>query len=126
MGSWFSKPIEGSTYDQADDPASTAILHRKVTDKPPMALSDTNNTLQLSNGLEVYDGSGGAAVSNLGHAYKDQIWEAMGKVYFRVDYVTSLSYGTSIAEALAYELVKSTKGRLTRALIYNSGKYCDD
>lgn len=123
MGTWFSKSKNDGAAAHNNDPTQSAVLHRDVTKVPPLIISHHNNYLRLDAGWDVYDASGGAAVSNLGHGYKDRIWTAMTNVYFNVaDYLPALSWATQIQENLAQALIATTKNRLVKAIFYNSGK----
>lgn len=98
-----------------------AVLHRGPSSVPPTVVSIKDNILHLSCGRHVYDGSGGAAVSNLGHTYRERIGAAVAEANGTVDYVASLSYTTDYAGRLCTALVDSTEGVLAKALIYSSG-----
>jgi adenosylmethionine-8-amino-7-oxononanoate aminotransferase len=82
-----------------------------------------DNWLHLSDYTRVYDGSGGAAVSSLGHGYKKRMWAAMNKVFFElVDYIPSLSFTTGIEKALSIALIDTTKKLFSKVIFYSSGK----
>jgi adenosylmethionine-8-amino-7-oxononanoate aminotransferase len=125
MGTLFSRTERHD--DDSDDitPSATpsAILHRNVTKMPLTVHSDRNNWLRRSNGTRVYDGSGGASVSNLGHGYKDRILSAMGQAYLAVDYVPSLFLDTEVEKALSVALIETTSGLFSKAIFYNSGTF---
>lgn len=100
---------------------SSAVLHREVAVVPPTVLQISQNSLLLSTGWSVYDGSGGAAVSNLGHDYKARFFKAIG-IAFEIDY-TGLFFTNQIVEELCQMLIDSTGGVLSKAVIYNSGEH---
>ncbi|KAF2683633.1 aminotransferase-like protein [Lentithecium fluviatile CBS 122367] len=120
MGNWLSRAFDDD--GRLNGPAPSAILHRDVTRVPLTVYTDKGNWLQLSDGACVYDASGGAAVSNLGHGYKVRIWDAMARVFFgSVDYIASLSFTTSIEKRLSVALIETTRGLFSKVIFYNSG-----
>jgi acetylornithine/succinyldiaminopimelate/putrescine aminotransferase len=70
------------------------------------------------------DGSGGAAVSNIGH--KDlRVMQAQVDHFLAtgIAYATSASFQTEIAHKFAYFLLESTNFQMARVVFYSSGMY---
>lgn len=48
-------------------PSKSAVLHRTLHHDPHRVIASQGHFLQLSNGQEIFDATGGAAVACLGH-----------------------------------------------------------
>ena len=81
------------------------------------------NYLSLSNGQQILDATGGAAVSCLGHG-NERVKQAMMEQMEAVSYCHSLFYGTEAGEELGRFLVDSTDGVMSRCFVVSSGMYC--
>jgi adenosylmethionine-8-amino-7-oxononanoate aminotransferase len=70
-GNIVNDPHHGTinTQDMTEDKsmASSAVLHRSLHHDPLLVVSASGNYLNLSNGQQIFDASGGAAVACLGH-----------------------------------------------------------
>ena len=56
-----------SLHMQCGEPSKSAVLHRSLHNDPLKVVAAHGQTLCLSNGQEIFDATGGAAVSCLGH-----------------------------------------------------------
>jgi 4-aminobutyrate aminotransferase-like enzyme len=71
---------------------------------------------------KIFDASGGAAVSNIGHR-DERVHEAVRKQEVTgVGYAASMSFHTQIVEDFADFLLESTDDELTEVVFYGSGK----
>lgn len=122
MGNFFSRPEPGgSTPSKTDLAAQNTVLHRDLSVVPPSAASTSDgNEIALSLGHNVWDGSGGAAVSCFGHAFQSRIWTAVAK---SVDYAATTTFTSDPVGTLCHKLVKSTNGLMSRVVLYTSGKH---
>lgn len=120
MGCFLSKTKRDvRTSQEVDLEAQKAVLHRDLSVVPPCALTTSNdNTIDLSLGWRVYDGSGGAAVSCLGHSYHQRIEAAMSR---SVSYAATTTFGSAANGLFCKRLVDSTKGIMAKVVLYNSG-----
>jgi adenosylmethionine-8-amino-7-oxononanoate aminotransferase len=98
----------------------TRVLHRMIAVEPDLAVSGEGLTLKLSDGREVIDASGGAAVACLGHGNR-RVAEAVGAQALRLGYVHTGFFTTQPAEDLAELLVGHEPGGLTHAFFVSSG-----
>jgi adenosylmethionine-8-amino-7-oxononanoate aminotransferase len=71
-------------------------------------------------GREYLDGSGGAAVSSLGHAHPDVI-AAIHAQIDRVDYAHTSFFTTEVAEELADELIRTAPAGTSHAYLVSGG-----
>lgn len=101
--------------------AASAVLHRSLHGDPLTVVSSSGNYLHLSNGQKILDATGGAAVACLGHG-NEAVKKAILRQMSEVSYCHTLFYATSSGEALAKELIDSTRGNMSRAFIVSSGK----
>ena len=96
------------------------VLHRSLRETPPLAVGGHGVWLIDADGREVLDGSGGAAVSCLGHQHP-RVLEAMAQQAGKLTYAHSRFYTAEPAEALADELVGHEPGGLGYAYIVSGG-----
>lgn len=82
----------------------TKILHRTIKAELPRAVSAQGVFIQDANGRSYLDGSGGAAVSCLGHG-NGEVLDAMRAQMDRVAYAHTSFFTTDVAEDLAERLV---------------------
>lgn len=101
-------------------PPKSSVLHRSLHTTPLRVVSAQGNYLTLSDGQQILDATGGAAVSCLGHG-NARVKKAMMQQMDSVAYCHSMFYGTTAGEELCRELVQGTKGGMKRALIVGSG-----
>ena len=96
------------------------VLHRTVAERPPIALSGEGLLLRLSDGREILDASGGAAVACLGHGNR-RVAAAVGEQAGKLGYVHTGFFSSQPAEDLAEILVGHRPGGLTHAFFVSSG-----
>jgi adenosylmethionine-8-amino-7-oxononanoate aminotransferase len=79
-------------------------------------------TLHLENGWNVFDASGGAAVTGIGHL-NARVEQAMIKtIQGGLSYVSSMMFDTDITETFARFLVNTTEGKMSKVVFYSSGE----
>jgi adenosylmethionine-8-amino-7-oxononanoate aminotransferase len=122
MGGIFTKPKDDSPGPQSTDTAAqNTVLHRDLSNVPPSAMSTSSqNNIALSLGWNVWDSSGGAAVSCFGHAFQPRIWAAVAR---SMDYAATTTFTAEVVGQLCEKLVNTTNGTMARAVIYNSGEF---
>src|SRR5712672_1118712 len=96
------------------------VLHRSLREQPPRAVGGDGVWLIADDGRRILDGSGGAAVSCLGHQHP-RVLEAMARQAGRLTYAHSSFFTSEPAEALAEELVGREPGGLAYAYIVSGG-----
>jgi adenosylmethionine-8-amino-7-oxononanoate aminotransferase len=96
------------------------ILHRSLRADPPEAIEGRGILLRLSDGREIIDGSGGAAVACLGHG-NHRVAEAIAAQAGRMAYAHTGFFTSAPAEALADLLLGDEPGGLTTAYFVSSG-----
>src|SRR5262249_25760535 len=87
----------------------SCLLHRNLREDPPVAVGGHGVWLVDAQGREVLDGSGGAAVSCLGHQHP-RVLAALASQAQTLAYAHTSFFTTEIAEALAEELVRHEPG----------------
>jgi adenosylmethionine-8-amino-7-oxononanoate aminotransferase len=96
------------------------LLHRNLREDPPAAVGGHGVWLVDAEGREVLDGSGGAAVSCLGHRHP-RVLAALAAQADKLAYVHSSFFTTDVAEALADDLVGHEPGGLARVYLVCGG-----
>lgn len=99
---------------------ATAVLHASLLSNPPIIVRAQGNYLQPSIGAPIFDASGGAAVSCIGHAHP-RVKKAMAAQLDKVEYAFSPHFTTPAYEALARFLVDSTGGVMQKVFVTGSG-----
>ena len=102
----------------------SSILHAIINKPPPKIVSSAGSFLYTNSGLEIFDASGGAAVSCLGHN-NSQVKDAIIRQLNDVEYVYSPFFTTEPSEQVAKGLVESTGGAMSKVFIVSSGKRID-
>ncbi len=95
------------------------VLHRFPA-APPVAVAGEGIHLRLSDGREIIDGSGGAAVACLGHGNR-RVAEAIAAQASRMAYAHTGFFTSEPAEALADLLLDGSPGGLSHAYFCSSG-----
>ena len=95
----------------AKSPAPSRILHRSLRETPPVAVGGHGVWLVAADGREILDGSGGAAVSCLGHQHP-RVLEAMARQAAKLTFAHTGFFTSEPAEELAEELVGHEPGGL--------------
>ncbi len=97
------------------------LLHRSLAaPPPPVAASGRGMILRLTDGREIIDGSGGAAVACLGHGER-RVDAAIAAQLAEVAYVHTGLFTNRAAEELAETLLADEPGGLTHAYFVSSG-----
>lgn len=92
-----------------------------IQHETPLVVGSTGNWFVLDNGRKIFDTTGGAAVSCIGHA-DSRIKAAIVKQLDKVEYTRASHFGVNSAQELAKHLVESTNGEMERAIIVSSGR----
>lgn len=98
----------------------TSLLHRAIHSKPPVAVYGRGIELFDSEGKAYIDGSGGAAVSCLGHRHPDVI-AALHRQLDTVAYAHTGFFTTEVAEQLADRLVEDAPNGLDHVYLVSGG-----
>jgi adenosylmethionine-8-amino-7-oxononanoate aminotransferase len=101
------------------------LLHRRLRDIPPQAVSAAGIVVRLADGREIIDASGGAAVSCLGHGHP-RVIEAVRAQAAILPFAYSGFFTTEPAEALAERLVGHAPGGLTHAYFVSGGSEANE
>jgi hypothetical protein len=105
------------------------LLKRGARGPPLLLEAAEGNWLSVTDensAWKIFDASGGAAVSNIGH--KDQrVYDAIRKQEESgVGYAPSMSFHTEIVEDFADFLLESTEDKLAEVVFYGSGNMTRD
>ncbi|MHC2303238.1 aspartate aminotransferase family protein [Rhizobium mongolense] len=98
----------------------TKILHRTIGMNLPRAVAGEGIYITDSEGRSYIDGSGGAAVSCLGHNHPE-VLEAMKAQMGRISYAHTSFFTTDIAEQLADQLVELAPEGLDYVYLVSGG-----
>lgn len=96
------------------------VLHRSLRETPPVAVSGHGVWLVGADGREILDGSGGAAVSCLGHQHP-RVVEALARQASKLAYAHTAFFTSEVAEELADTLVGHEPGGLSYAYFVSGG-----
>jgi adenosylmethionine-8-amino-7-oxononanoate aminotransferase len=96
------------------------VLHRSLRKAPPKAVGGEGVWLVAEDGRRVLDGSGGAAVSCLGHQHP-RVLEAMARQASQLAYAHTGFFSSEPAEALAEHLVGHEPGGLAYVYLVSGG-----
>ena len=96
------------------------LLHRQLRGIYPIATSAEGCWITDQAGNRYLDGSGGAAVSCLGHGHPD-VLAAMHAQIDRIAYAHTSFFSTEIAEQLADTLIDSAPGDVSHAYLVSGG-----
>ena len=100
--------------------SASRILHRNLGATPPTAVGGHGVWLTGADGREILDGSGGAAVSCLGHQHP-RVIEALGRQAGKLTYAHTAFFTSEAAEELADVLVGHEPGGLAYAYLVSGG-----
>lgn len=98
----------------------TKILHRTIGTNLPRAVAGAGIYITDSEGRSYIDGSGGAAVSCLGHNHPE-VLEAMKAQMRRITYAHTSFFTTDVAEQLAEQLVDLAPKGLNYVYLVSGG-----
>jgi adenosylmethionine-8-amino-7-oxononanoate aminotransferase len=102
-------------------PNRSRIIHRSLrADPPPIAVGGEGVWIHAADGRRVLDGSGGAAVSCLGHGHP-RVVAAIQRQASALAYAHTGFFSSEPAEALADTLVGHEPGGLTHAFFVSGG-----
>jgi adenosylmethionine-8-amino-7-oxononanoate aminotransferase len=96
------------------------MLHRSLRETPPKAVGGDGVWLIAEDGRRILDGSGGAAVSCLGHQHP-RVIEAIARQASKLAYAHTGFFSSEPAEALADRLVGDEPGGLAYAYFVSGG-----
>ena len=96
------------------------VLHRSLRETPPRAVGGEGVWLFAEDGKRILDGSGGAAVSCLGHQHP-RVLEAMSRQASKLAYAHTGFFSSEPAEALAEHLLGAEPGGLAYAYFVSGG-----
>jgi adenosylmethionine-8-amino-7-oxononanoate aminotransferase len=96
------------------------VLHRSLRETPPKAIGGDGVWLIAEDGRRILDGSGGAAVSCLGHQHP-RVIEAIARQASKLAYAHTGFFSSEPAEALAEQLVGDEPGGLAYAYFVSGG-----
>lgn len=119
-----SLPRTSSTSSKSD--AEPALLHRSLIERPYHVSHASGCYLTLTDGREILDACGGAAVTALGHGNKEVMAATMAQMQ-NVSYVHTGLYTTSSAEDLAHCVLSGSQNHgLVKAFFVCSGSEAND
>ena len=98
----------------------THVFHRHLHQTPPAAVSGDGVFLRDAEGREYIDGSGGAAVSCLGHGHPDVV-AAMHAQIDRLAYAHTSFFTSEPAEALADQLIATAPEGISHVYFVSGG-----
>ncbi|AVA24215.1 aspartate aminotransferase family protein [Rhizobium sp. NXC24] len=98
----------------------TKILHRTIGTKLPTAVAGQGMYITDSEGRSYLDGSGGAAVSCLGHNHPE-VLDAMKEQMGRISFAHTSFFTTDVAEQLAEQLVRLAPKGLDYVYLVSGG-----
>ena len=96
------------------------VLHRSLRETPPKAIGGDGVWLISEDGRRILDGSGGAAVSCLGHQHP-RVVDALARQASKLAYAHTSFFSSEPAEALAELLVGDEPGGLAYAYLVSGG-----
>ncbi len=96
------------------------VLHRSLRETPPKAVGGDGVWLIAEDGRRILDGSGGAAVSCLGHQHP-RVIEAIARQASKLAYAHTSFFSSEPAEELAERLVGDEPGGLAYAYLVSGG-----
>lgn len=117
-------PDRGLDQTTAGSNPTTYLIHRDLRKKPLGVVKNEGNWVWVTDSLgayKVFDASGGAAVSCIGHN-QEVVLQAMHKALDEgLLYAPSADFTTEPAERLAQYLIESTGFEMGRVNFYGSG-----
>jgi adenosylmethionine-8-amino-7-oxononanoate aminotransferase len=96
------------------------VLHRSLRETPPKAVGGDGVWVIAEDGRRILDGSGGAAVSCLGHQHP-RVIDAIARQASKLAYAHTGFFSSEPAEALADQLVGDEPGGLGYAYFVSGG-----
>src|SRR4051812_10558124 len=96
------------------------VLHRSLRETPPIAVRGEGVWLIAQDGRRILDGSGGAAVSCLGHQHP-RVIEAIARQASKLAFAHTGFFSSEPAEQLAEKVVGDEPGGLGYAYLVSGG-----
>lgn len=112
--------VHGEPNGKEETPLRSSVLHRSLGERPPVIVGSQDHFLYSSDGREILDATGGAAVACVGHN-NPHVKAAIIKQLNSVSYCYPQFFTTPPAEKLSKLLTDSTGGRMSRVFIVSSG-----
>lgn len=97
------------------------LLDRNLHKAFPNVKGGSGNYLYLADGRTIFDSSGGAAVSCVGHGNKRVIEAVSAVMNTGTPYLCSAVWGSEIVEELSEQLINGTGGQMDRVYLCGSG-----
>lgn len=110
-GSMVTNGLERSDY----------LLGRNIHKSFPVIVSGKGNYEYTHDGRAIFDATGGAAVSCLGHGDKRVIQSILRQMETGITYLATIFFANSVVEALCKELILGTGGKMERVYLTGSG-----
>ena len=101
-------------------PMATRVLHRSLRSMPPVAATGAGVFLYDKSGKQYLDGSGGAAVSCIGHGHAD-VLQAIHAQVDALAYAHTSFFSSEPAEALADQLIRTAPKGMSHAYFVSGG-----
>lgn len=101
-------------------PVASSVLYASLATNPPRIVKAQGNYLLTDDGSEIFDASGGAAVSCIGHGHP-RVKKAIADQLDAVEYCFSPWFTTPAYERLSTFLTASTGGAMERVFVCGSG-----
>lgn len=98
----------------------SSVLHASLATSPPKIVSAKGNYLKTSDGRNIFDATGGAAVACIGHNHP-RVKRAITEQLDAVAYCFSPWFTTGAYERLANFLTESTGGVMEKVFVVGSG-----
>ncbi|KAF2770591.1 PLP-dependent transferase [Teratosphaeria nubilosa] len=98
----------------------SSVLHATLNSEPPTIVKAEGNYLTTSDGVKIFDATGGAAVACIGHCHP-RVKQAVIDQLDSVAYCYSPFFTNTASERLAKQLTDSTDGLMSKVFIVSSG-----
>ena len=98
----------------------SSVLHASLATEPPKIVRAEGNYLYTSDGRQIFDATGGAAVACIGHNHP-RVKKAITEQLDSVAYCFSPWFTTNAYERLANYLTESTGGKMEKVFVVGSG-----
>lgn len=98
----------------------SSVLHASLSANPPKIVGAQGHYFKTADGYSIFDASGGAAVSCIGHGHP-KVKQAVKEQLDTVEYCFSPWFTTDAYEKLAKFLTDSTHGVMDKVFICGSG-----
>lgn len=96
-------------------------FHRNIHKVYPRIVGGKGNYLHTSDGREIFDACGGAAVSCLGYRHERVIKAVHEQLNTGTPYLASAFWASQVVEDLSKELIQGTNGKMARVYLTGSG-----